>query len=91
MFWYAVYTSARFERKVDAHLSKEGMTTFLPEIERWSRRKDRKKRVLCPHFPRILVHQRGCQLRAIKIRGVVGILGSNGTPAVSAEKQIDVI
>ena len=91
MFWYAVYTSARLERKVDAHLSKEGMTAFLPEIERWSHRKDGKKRVFCPHFLRILVHRRGCRLRAIKTTGVVEILGSNGNPAVSAEKQINTI
>jgi hypothetical protein len=86
MFWYAVYTSARFERKGDAHLSKEGMITLLPEIERRSRRKDKKKRVLCPQFPRILVHHRGCGLRAIKTTGVVAILDTNGNPAVSAEK-----
>ncbi len=89
MFWYAVYTGAGFERKVDAHLFPEGTTAFLPEIEKWSHRKDGKKMVFWPHFPRILVHRRGCRLRGIKTRGVVGIVGSNGNPAVRAEKPID--
>ena len=93
MFWYAVYTKPRHERRVNTDLSQEGITTFLPEMERWSRRKDRKKRVFYPIFPGYLfIHTElsvESRLKVIKTRGVVRILGNNGTLAVSPEKQVD--
>jgi hypothetical protein len=89
MFWYAVCTTPRYERKVDVHLPREGITTSLPEIEGLGRRKDRQGESILSDFSRIRVHQHGCRLRTIKTRGVVGILGNRETPAVSAEKQID--
>ena len=95
MAWYAVYTKPQHERKVNAHLTREGITTFLPETERWSRRKDRKKRILYPIFPGYLFINMelnpGSRLKVIKTRGVVRILGSNGTPIAIPESQIEAI
>ena len=93
--WYAIYTKPRHERKVNAHLSREGIKTFLPEIERWSRRKDRKKKILTPIFPGYLFvngELRGdSRLKVIKTNGVVRILGANGTPTAIPENQIQAI
>lgn len=95
MSWYAVYTKPRHERKVNAHLSREGITTFLPEIERWSRRKDRKTRVSYPIFPGYLFINTelngGSRLKVIKTRGVVRILGNKGIPIAIPENQIEAI
>jgi transcription elongation factor/antiterminator RfaH len=95
MNWYAVYTKPRHERKVNAHLSREGITTFLPETVRWSRRKDRKKRVFYPIFPGYLFINTelsvDTRLKVIKTSGVVRILGSNGTPTAIPENQIEAI
>jgi transcription elongation factor/antiterminator RfaH len=95
MAWYAVNTKPQHERKVNAHLAREGITTFLPETERWSRRKDRKKRVLYPIFPGYLFINMelnpDSRLKVIKTRGVVRILGSNGTPIAIPESQIEAI
>jgi len=44
MPWYAVYTKSRFEDKVYAGLVQRSVETFLPKIEVWSRRKDRRRR-----------------------------------------------
>ena len=93
--WYAIYTKPRHERKVNAHLCREGIKTFLPEIERWSRRKDRKKKILVPIFPGYLfinAELRGdSRLKVIKTNGVVKILGTNGTPTAIPESQIQAI
>lgn len=87
MFCYAVCITPRYEQKVDFHLSKEDMTIFYyPEIEGLGRRKDRRGVSILSDFSRICVHHHGCRLRTIKTREFVGILGTNGNPAVSAEK-----
>ena len=95
MFWYAVYTKPRHERKVSTQLIQEGMTTFLPEIERWSRRRDRKKKICYPIFPGYLfinTELNGCsRLKVIKTRGVVRILGSQGIPTAIPDNQIEAI
>jgi transcriptional antiterminator NusG len=95
MSWYAVYTKPRHERKVNAHLTREGMTTFLPEIERWSRRRDRKKRVSYPIFPGYLFINTelngGSRLKVIKTKGVVRLLGNKGVPTTIPAHQIDAI
>jgi transcriptional antiterminator NusG len=95
MSWYAVYTKPRHERKVNAHLIQEGMTTFLPEMERWSRRKDRKKKVSYPIFPGYLFINMelngSSRLKVIKTKGVVRILGNKGIPIAIPENQIEAI
>jgi transcription elongation factor/antiterminator RfaH len=93
--WYAVYTKPRHERKVNSYLLRDGFSTFLPEIERWSRRKDRRKKILVPIFPGYLFINAELKgddrLKVIKTNGVVRILGINGTPVAVPENQIHAI
>ena len=95
MLWYAVYTKPRHERKVNVHLARDGIATFLPEIERWSRRKDRKKKILYPIFPGYLFINTELsvenRLKVIKTKGVVRILGTKGVPTAIPTHQIDAI
>jgi len=95
MSWYAVYTKSRHERKVNTHLIQEGITVFLPEIEQWSRRRDRKKRIYYPIFPGYLFINTELsaesRLKVIKTKGVVRILGNNGIPTAIPEHQIESI
>ena len=37
--------------KANANIAQKGITVFLPEIEVWSKRKDRKKKIAIPLFP----------------------------------------
>ena len=93
--WYALYTKPRHERKVSNHLLQDGFRTFFPQIERWSRRKDRKKRILAPLFPGYLFINAQLKgnnrLKVIKTNGVVRVLGSNGIPVAVPENQIESI
>ncbi|MBW2630899.1 MAG: UpxY family transcription antiterminator [Deltaproteobacteria bacterium] len=50
MPWYAVYTKSRFEDKVYTGLIQRSVEAFLPKIEVWSRRKDRRKKIMIPMF-----------------------------------------
>lgn len=98
MPWYAVYTRSRFEDKVHTLLSRKSIETFLPRIEVWSRRKDRKKRIMIPMFSGYLFVDvpeltRTEQLVILKTPGVVRILNKPDVsePAPIPDPQIEAI
>jgi len=98
MPWYAVHTRSRHEDKVNAGLIQKGHHVFFPKIEAWSRRKDRRKKILLPMFPGYLfveldsidLHTR---LDILKTFGVVKILGnpSGSEPIPVPDEKIDSI
>ena len=53
--WYAIWTRSRHEQVVREQLEKKGFEAFLPTIARWSRWKDRKKKIDWPLFPGLLL------------------------------------
>ena len=80
MPWYAVSTRSRHEYKANSGLLQKGIITFLPEMEIWSKRKDRKKKIFIPLFPGYLfvaasVLDNETKLSILKTFGVVRILG----------------
>ncbi|MFQ6078442.1 MAG: transcription termination/antitermination protein NusG [Thermodesulfobacteriota bacterium] len=93
--WYAVYIRSRHEQKVNDRLKEKNIETFLPLIERWSRRKDRRKRIHLPLFPGYLfVHtlmDNDTRLEILKTESVVRILRNGGKPATIPDEQINAI
>ncbi len=49
--WFAIWTRSRHEQVVKDQLTRKGVEAFLPTIPKWSRWKDRKKRIDWPLFP----------------------------------------
>ena len=49
--WYVLRTRSRHEKTVRDQLVRREVETFLPLAERWSRWKDRRKKVAFPLFP----------------------------------------
>ena len=49
--WFAVWTRSRHERAVFEQLDERGIEAFLPTTPRWSRWKDRTKKIDFPLFP----------------------------------------
>jgi hypothetical protein len=49
--WYAVWTRSRPEQIVREQPAQKGYEAFLPTVARWSRWKDRKKKIDWPLFP----------------------------------------
>lgn len=90
--WYAVRTRSNYEFKVSDILAKKSFETFWPAVLKWSRRKDRKKKILKSLFPGYLfveciaAAERWLEIK--KTEGVVNILGNNGVPHPVPYEQI---
>jgi transcription antitermination factor NusG len=98
MSWYVVHTRSRHEYKVNTRLIQKNLITFLPEIESWSKQKDRKKKILTPLFPgyifaEALTLDNETKLVILKTAGVVRILGKkeNSEPIPVPDDKIDAI
>jgi hypothetical protein len=48
--WFAIWTRSRHEQVVRDQLERKQFDAFLPTITRWSRWKDRKKKIDRPPF-----------------------------------------
>lgn len=49
--WFAIWTRSRHEQVVRDQLERKHIDAFLPTMPRWSRWKDRKKKIDWPLFP----------------------------------------
>ena len=98
MSWYVVHTRSRHEYKTNSGLIQKNLTTFLPEIELWSKQKDRKKKIFTPLFPGYLFVEtptldNETKLAILKTPGAVSILGKkeNSEPIPVPDSKIDAI
>jgi transcription termination/antitermination protein NusG len=89
--WFAVWTRSRHEQVVRDQLQQKNITAFLPTIPRWSRWKDRKKKVDFPLFPGYVFarFETADRLAVLKCTGVVSIVSFNGEPAPVPDQEID--
>jgi transcription antitermination factor NusG len=89
--WYAVRTRSRHEQVVRTQLEQKGYEAYLPLIARWSRWKDRRKRINWPLFPGYCF-ARFDAAHALPIRtcaGVVAIVAFDGQIVPVADHEID--
>ena len=89
--WYALWTRSRHEQVVREQLEQKRVEAFLPTVTRWSRWKDRKKKIDWPLFPgycfaRFNPRER---LPILKCTGVVSIISFEGEPAPIPEHEIE--
>jgi transcription antitermination factor NusG len=98
MPWYAVHTRSRHEDRAYAGLVLKSIQAFLPKIEVWSKRKDRRKKIMIPMFPGYLFVElpsidNETQLGVLKTFGVVKILGKPRgiEPIAIPDAKIEVI
>lgn len=90
--WYAVHTRSRHEQVVHDQLTAKGTEVFLPKMEVWSRRTDRRKRITIPMFPgylfvRTTLHPEH-HLGVLKTVGVVGMVSFHGRPAAVNPEEV---
>ncbi|PYM43487.1 MAG: hypothetical protein DME12_03170 [Candidatus Rokuibacteriota bacterium] len=91
--WYVVRTRSRHEKIVKNQLVERRVETFLPLVERWSRWKDRTKKIAFPLFPgycfaRFSLVER---LRVLTAVGVAGLVGTKGEPEPVPDAEIGAI
>jgi len=91
--WYAVWTRSRHEQVVREQLQRKKITAFLPTVTRWSRWKDRKKKIDWPLFPGYCFARFDPDnaLAILKCTGVVSIVSVEGKPAPIPEYEVDSI
>jgi transcription antitermination factor NusG len=89
--WFAVWTRSRHERTVFEQLTDRGIEAFLPTTPRWSRWKDRKKKIEWPLFPGYCFARftPAGRLPVLKCAGVVSIVSFNGELAPVPDQAIE--
>ena len=98
MPWYAVHTRSRHEDRAFLGLMQKSFHAFLPKLEVWSKRKDRKLKITIPMFPGYLFVELATLDNEIKVDvlktfGVVRILGKprSAEPIAVPDDKIDAI
>ena len=89
--WYAIWTRSRHEQVVREQLEQKQIEAFLPTVTRWSRWKDRKKKIDWPLFPGYCFARFNAldRLPILKCTGVVNIVAfEGGEPAPIPEHEI---
>jgi transcription antitermination factor NusG len=78
---------------VREQLERKGLTTFLPTLTRWSRWKDRRKKIDWPLFPGYCFARfdPANPLPVLKCSGVVSIVSVEGKPAAIPEYELESI
>lgn len=91
--WFAVWTRSRHEGVVLEQLLGKGVEAFLPTIPRWSRWKDRKKRIDWPLFPGYCFARVDpeASLQVLTCSGVVSLVSFEGRPAAIPDEEIEAV
>lgn len=89
--WYAVYTRARHEKRVEAGLSRRGLEAYLPLVARVSQWHDRKKTVHWPMFPGYVFarFRPGDASTVVATPGAVHVVSVSGRPLPIPDDDIE--
>jgi len=94
-YWYCIHTRSRHEDAVYHRLSDKKFQAFLPKMEVWSKRRDRRKKIQKALFPGYLFVYENLNprlgLEILKTPGVVKILGNEAGPVPVPDAQIESI
>jgi transcription termination/antitermination protein NusG len=89
--WFAIWTRSRHEQVVREQLEGKHVETFLPTIPKWSRWKDRKKKIDWPLFPGYCFARfdPSNTLPVLRCSGVVNIVSFEGKLAPIPDYELD--
>ena len=91
--WFALYVQVKHEREVANRLEQKEIRSFLPLMERWSKRKDRRKKVSVPMFPGYIfvrtILDNYTHVHILKTPGALTILGNSEGPLSIPSFQIE--
>ncbi|SPF32043.1 NusG antitermination factor [Syntrophobacter sp. SbD1] len=93
MEWYAIYVQVNHEKEVVKRLEGKEVECFLPVMESWSKRRDRRKKIQLPMFPGyIFVHillNSHANLTIVKTPGALNLLHNSQGPLTIPSFQIE--
>jgi transcription antitermination factor NusG len=82
--WFALYVQVNHEKEVAKRLEQKEVCCFLPLMETWSKRRDRRKRIQLPMFPGYLfIHillDSSANLTIVKTPGALRLLQNSEGP-----------
>ncbi|MGC8492532.1 MAG: transcription termination/antitermination protein NusG [Syntrophobacteraceae bacterium] len=91
--WYALYVQVNHEKEVAKRLEQKEVSCFLPLLETWSKRRDRRKRIQLPMFPGyVFVHvllDSSANLAIVKTPGALSLLHNSEGPLSIPPSQIE--
>ena len=89
--WFAIWTRSRHEQVVREQLETRRIEAFLPTVTRWSRWKDRKKKIDWPLFPGYCFARfdPDDSLPILKCTGVVSIVSFDGKAVPIPAYELD--
>lgn len=89
--WYACYTRARHEKRVDRLFSERGIESYLPIVPQTRQWKDRKKVVNWPMFPSYVFTRFAPRevSQVLRVPGVVSVVRSNGELVAVSVEELD--
>jgi len=93
--WYALLTQARHEKMVAYRLIERGIASFLPLVGQIRRWRNRKIKVELPLFSCYVFACLGPtneeRLRALRVDGVYGLVGTRGIGTAIPDDQIEAV
>jgi transcriptional antiterminator NusG len=91
--WYALYVQVNHEKEVVKRLEQKEVGCFLPLMETWSKRRDRRKKIQLPMFPGyVFVHallDSDVHLTVVKTPGALSLLHNSQGPLSIPSYQIE--
>jgi transcription termination/antitermination protein NusG len=91
--WFALYVQVKHEKEVVRRLEQKSVECFLPLMECWSKRQDRRKRIAVPFFPGyVFVHailDNYTNVNILRTPGAVSILKNSEGPLPIPVYQIE--
>ena len=91
--WFALYVQVNHEKEVQKRLDQKVIDCYLPLLECWSKRRDRRKKIHPPIFPGYVfvntVLDNYTNVNILKIPGAVSILRNSEGPLPIPQYQID--
>jgi transcription termination/antitermination protein NusG len=91
--WFALYVQVNHEKEVLKRLQQKSIDSFLPLMEGWSKRQDRRKKVHLPLFPGyVFIHtvlDNYTHVNILKTQGSVAVLRNSEGPLPIPDYQIE--
>ncbi|HYA41393.1 MAG TPA: UpxY family transcription antiterminator [Syntrophobacteraceae bacterium] len=91
--WYALYVQVNHEKEVTKRLEQKQVGCFLPTLETWSKRRDRRKKIQLPMFPGyVFVHvvlDSSANLTIVKTPGALSLVHNSEGPLSIPAYQVE--
>ncbi len=91
--WFALYVQVKHEKEVAKRLEMKSVTCFLPLVESWSKRQDRRKKIHLPLFPGyVFVHavlDNYTSVNVLKTPGALTLIRNSEGPLPIPSFQIE--